>query len=73
MNAYIDSILDSINMNAIRERNLKTVLDPMFGVSKTALQTILLTVRCDVDVIHERRDTLFGGRCLPQTAKALQA
>ena len=30
--------------------------------SKTALQTILLTTRCDGEVIHERRDTLFGGR-----------
>ena len=49
-------------MDAIRSRDLKIVLDPMYGVSKTSLQTILLTARCDVDVIHERHDTLFGGR-----------
>lgn len=61
-NAYIDSIIRGINMDAIRSRNLKIVLDPMYGVSKTSLQTILLTARCDVDVIHERHDTLFGGR-----------
>jgi len=62
MNQYIDSIIRSINMDAIRSRSLKVVLDPMYGVSKTALQTILLTARCEVDVIHEKRDTLFGGR-----------
>ena len=51
-----------VDAEAIRSRGLHVVLDPMYGVSKTALQTILLTTRCDVEVIHERRDTLFGGR-----------
>ncbi len=61
-NPYLDSIIRGINMDAIRSRELKIILDPMYGVSKTSLQTILLTARCDVDVIHERHDTLFGGR-----------
>lgn len=75
-NQYIDSIIRAVNMDAIRARNLKIVLDPMYGVSRTSLQTILLTARCDVDVIHERHDALFGGR-LPapneQTLGALRA
>jgi len=71
MNQYIDSIIRSINMDAIRSRNLKIVLDPMYGVSKTALQTILLTARCEVDVIHEKRDTLFGGRLPAPNHKTL--
>ncbi len=71
MNSYIDSILASINVEAIKERNLRIVLDPMFGVSKTALQMILLTCRCDLDVIHERRDTLFGGRLPAPNSKTL--
>lgn len=62
MNEYIDSILAAVDTDAIRKRGLHVVLDPMYGVSKTALQTILLTTRCDVEVIHERHDTLFGGR-----------
>ncbi len=61
-NAYIDAIIDSVDMDAIRGRGLKVALDPMYGVSKTSLQTILLTARCHVEVIHERHDTLFGGR-----------
>ncbi len=73
MNQYIDSIIRSINMDAIRSRNLKIALDPMYGVSKTALQTILLTARCEVDVIHERRDALFGGRLPAPNSKTLSS
>ncbi|MBW7571433.1 phosphoglucomutase/phosphomannomutase family protein [Caproiciproducens faecalis] len=61
-NHYIDSILNVIDIEAIKKKNLKILLDPMFGVSKTTLQTILLTCRCNVEVIHDRHDTLFGGR-----------
>ena len=71
MNQYIDGIIRAINMDAIRSRDLKVVIDPMFGVSKTALQTILMTARCDVDVIHERRDALFGGRLPAPNTKTL--
>ncbi len=75
-NQYLDAIIRGVNMDAIRSRNLRIVLDPMYGVSRTSLQTILLTARCDVSVIHERHDTLFGGR-LPapnsDTLGALQA
>lgn len=61
-NSYIDSILNVIDTEAIKNKGLKILLDPMFGVSKTTLQTILLTCRCSVEVIHDRHDTLFGGR-----------
>jgi len=71
MNQYIDAIIRSVNMDAIRSRGLKVALDPMYGVSKTALQTILITARCDVDVIHERRDALFGGRLPAPNSKTL--
>ncbi|MDE6996365.1 MAG: phosphoglucomutase/phosphomannomutase family protein [Oscillospiraceae bacterium] len=71
MNQYIDAIIRAVNMDAIRSRGLKVVLDPMYGVSKTALQTILITARCDVDVIHERRDALFGGRLPAPNSKTL--
>lgn len=71
MNDYIDSILKMVDAEAIRSRGLHVVLDPMYGVSKTALQTILLTTRCDVEVIHERRDTLFGGRLPAPNLKTL--
>ena len=61
-NEYIDTILKMIDVEAIKGRKLKIVLDPMFGVSKTCLQTILITARCELMVINDRHDTLFGGR-----------
>ena len=72
-NAYIDSIIQAVNMDAIRGRDLKVALDPMFGVSRTSLQTILMTARCEVEVIHERRDTLFGGRLPSPNVETLNA
>ena len=71
MNDYIDSILSFVDVDVIKKRHLKVLLDPMYGVSKTSLQTILLTCRCDVDVIHDRHDTLFGGRLPAPSAKTL--
>lgn len=58
---YLDSIISQIDMNAIKKRRPRIVLDPMYGVSLTGLQTLLYTARCDVDVIHDRHDAFFGG------------
>ncbi|OQB25135.1 MAG: Phosphoglucomutase [Firmicutes bacterium ADurb.Bin182] len=71
LNDYIDSILSMIDTESIKQRRLKVVLDPMYGVSQTSLRTILLTARCEVDVIHERHDTLFGGRLPAPNVKTL--
>jgi phosphomannomutase len=68
-NDYIDTILSMIDIDVIRHKGLKVLLDPMFGVSKSSLQTILLTARCQVDIINDRHDTLFGGR-LPSPSAA---
>ena len=62
--AYLDSILSRVDTQAIRERRLRIVLDPMCGGSLTGLLTILYTARCDVDVINDRHDAFFG-RHLP--------
>ncbi len=70
-NDYIDSVLGMLDLKAVRNRNLKVLLDPMFGVSKTSLQTILLTARCEVDIINDRHDTLFGGRLPSPSATTL--
>lgn len=72
-NGYIDSIISQVDMEAIRGAQLKVALDPMFGVSRTSLQTILLTARCEVDVINDRHDTLFGGKLPSPTSAGLSA
>lgn len=62
INEYLDDILAKLDVGKIREANLRVAFDPMFGVSEVPLQTLLLTTRCDVEMIHGTHDTLFGGR-----------
>ncbi len=62
INEYIDNILERVNVEAIKEASLRVALDPMYGVSETAIKTILLTARCEMETIHGRHDTLFGGK-----------
>lgn len=72
---YLDSIMEKIDMDAIRARRPRVVLDPMYGVSLTGLMTILFTARCDVDVINDRHDAFFGGHLPapnPETLRDLQ-
>ena len=71
-NEYIDSILQFVDVKRISRAQLRVVLDPMFGVGQSSLRTILLTCRCDVEVIHEQHDTLFGGRMPAPSADALK-
>lgn len=62
MNEYIDSIMAQVDTEAIRACGIRIVIDPMYGVSLTALRTILLSCRCTVETIHDNHDTLFGGK-----------
>lgn len=72
-NEYIDNIIARINMEAIKKQGLRIALDPMYGVSQTSLRTILSIARCEVEVIHDRHDTLFGGKLPAPNAKTLRA
>ena len=71
-NEYIDSILQVLDVKAIKRSRLRIAIDPMYGVSQNSLRTILLTCRCDVDVIHEQHDTLFGGKMPAPSADSLK-
>lgn len=72
LNEYLDSIIEMIDMDKIKKRGLRIALDPMYGVSETSLKTILMTARCEVETIHERHDTLFGGKLPAPTADTLR-
>ena len=71
-NEYIDSILQVVDTKKIKRAHLRIAIDPMYGVSQSSLRTILLTCRCDVDVIHEQHDTLFGGKMPAPSADTLK-
>ncbi|EGR0308268.1 TPA: phosphoglucomutase/phosphomannomutase family protein [Vibrio cholerae] len=61
MNEFVDSIINFIDIEAIKKANLRVLIDPMFGVAKNALQTVLINGRCDVDVINDGKNPDFGG------------
>lgn len=73
LNEYIDAIISGIDMKRIRDRGLRIALDPMYGVSQTSLKTILSIARCEVEIIHDRHDTLFGGKLPAPNAATLRA
>lgn len=61
MNEFVDSVITLLDLEAIKQANLRVLIDPMFGVAKNALQTVLITGRCDVDVINDGENPGFGG------------
>ena len=71
LNAYVDSILAQIDTTAIRNANLRLLLDPMFGVGEPAIDIVLTSARCRVASIHGRHDPLFGGRSPAPDLEAL--
>lgn len=73
LNEYLDNIIGNINMDAIRDAGLHIAVDPMYGVSLTSLKTLLLTARCDMDMINESHDTLFGGKMPAPSESTLHA
>lgn len=72
LNEYLDNIIAAVNMDAIKNANLRVALDPMYGVSEISLKTLLLTGRCDVETIHDVHDTLFGGKLPSPSASTLR-
>lgn len=61
-NEYLDDILEKVDLEAIRQAQLKIAVDPLYGVAVRSLNTILATARCEVEMIHAGHDTLFAGK-----------
>ncbi len=72
LNEYLDTIISEIDLESIKKAGLKIALDPMYGVSETSLATIFHTARCNLFTIHDRHDTLFGGKLPSPSAGTLK-
>lgn len=72
LNEYLDHILAKIDVEAIKKRDLRVAIDPMYGVSLTALNTILSEARCTIETINSQHDTLFGGKMPAPTVDTLR-
>ncbi|MBQ7016166.1 MAG: phosphoglucomutase/phosphomannomutase family protein [Firmicutes bacterium] len=71
-NPFIDDILAQMNMDVIRERGLRILLNPMHGSGIYPLMTIFYTTRCTVDVINDQLDAYFGGHMPAPTEETLK-
>jgi phosphomannomutase len=71
-NEYVDAVEKLIDLEAIRNANLKVIVDPMYGVGQLTLGIILTEARCRVVFIHERHNPLFGGRSPAPNLDALR-
>jgi phosphomannomutase len=71
-NEYVDAVEALIDLETIRNANLKVIVDPMYGVGQLTLGMILTEARCRVTFIHERHDPLFGGRSPAPNLEALR-
>lgn len=74
-NEYLDNILNFVDKEAIRKAELHVLFDPMYGVAGYWVNSLLASLRCSVDFIHNYRDPLFGGQLpapLKETTQELQ-
>ena len=60
-NAFIDDILAVLDKEAIKQRGLRVLFDPMHGSGTYPLEVILNTCRCTLDIINSDKDAYFDG------------
>ncbi len=60
-NNFIDSIINRLDMDVIREKGPRILFDPMHGSGTYPLTVVLSTARCTVDMINSNKDAYFGG------------
>jgi len=58
---YIKRIGQLVNLQEIKRAKLKVAVDLMYGTARDYLEAILKEAGCEVKVLHNWRDVLFGG------------
>jgi alpha-D-glucose phosphate-specific phosphoglucomutase len=69
---YLQYIQKFVDTDLIRGAGLKAVYDPMFGSGRGYLDKLLEKMGVKIEVIHNYRDVLFGGKNPEPTAENLQ-
>lgn len=71
-NNFIDDIISVLDMEALRERGLRILFDPMHGSATYPLMTIFYTARCTMDIMNSNKDAYFGGMMPAPTKNTLR-
>ncbi len=60
-NDFLDSILSRLDLDAIKNADMRLLFNPMHGSGTYPLMAVLYTARCTVDLMESNRDAYFGG------------
>lgn len=60
--AYLKHLKNLLDTKIFRQKPLKIIVDVQHGTARGYLADLLREFGCEVEVIHENRDVLFGGR-----------
>jgi len=58
---YLTHLQSLVDYEAIRRARLKVVVDPLFGTGRGVLDAACREAGCEVEMLHDWRDPLFGG------------
>lgn len=67
-NGFIDSILSKLDIETIKQADLRILFDSMHGSAIYAMMTVLFTARCTIDIMNGDKDGYFGGKMPAPTA-----
>ena len=70
-NNFIDDIMKVMDLEAVKNRGLRILFDPMHGSGTYPLMVIMYTSRCTLDVININKDAYFGGHMPAPSKKGL--
>lgn len=60
-NDFLDDVTALLDMDALRRRGLRVLLDSMHGSGTYPLLVIFHTARCTIDTMNSNKDAYFGG------------
>ena len=72
-NDFLDDILKTLDIEAIRNRGLRILFDSMHGSATYPFNVVFYTTRCTIDQIHANKDAFFGGDMPAPTEDTLSA
>ncbi len=70
--AYLDSLREKVDLQAIRQAKLKIAYDPLYGTGRGYLNDLLREAGAAVHTLHDFRDVLFSGVGPEPSEKNLQ-
>lgn len=68
---YLDYLEKKIDVEAIKKSQIRVCFDSMYGSGASTIQFALVSARCELTMLHARRDPLFGGRSPAPSEKSL--